>query len=296
MQIHPSVTVSVRPAPIAPERPAATPRGTDAVRGDGVRGRIVVQRETPFGQNVRAAAEGLLARQVSGEAVRGAPQQAEPFDLRSHLAEIDEKMGKRIEFFGREHGLNADEVRELSQSFHAKLRKIYEAARDTDAGPKRVNRAVRRAFQGVRADLHIAIGRSVDSNTTVSSDAAAGGNGVTPTSEAPPSTGSGSGSGSGTTSTVPGVTVSVGTAPPPPPIPVADPATEPTDPLAVLANALTQFVDRFDSMMDLFETLIANGIGNSSGSGGGSAPTNLSQALSDLLAASNTGNAVDQNG
>jgi len=208
-----------------------------------------------------------MARRVSGDAGRAAPEPGAKFDLRAHLAEIDRDTRKRLQNLGREHGLSGDELRDISRSFHAKLRKIYEASRGTDAGPQRVNRAVRRAFQGVRAELHAKINPPADPGTTVGVTPGAGGNGVPPTTEVPPtddtsSTGSGS-----TTSTIPGVTVSVGTAPPPPPIPVADPAEE-LDPLAVLANALTQFVNRFDSMMDLFEALIVNGLGNQSGDEG----------------------------
>jgi hypothetical protein len=297
MQIHPSITVSVRPAPLATERPAANPREIDARPRDTVPPPLGKPTPSPLGQSVRLAVEELQARQVTGEARRDAPERAQGFDLRAHLAEIDRDVRKRLEFFGNEHGLDTDELRDLSQSFHAKLRKIYEAAKDTDAGPRRVNRAVRRAFQGVRSDLRAMVGRQVESDVTVGTTPAPGG--IQPASETPPADNTGAGSGTTTTtSTVPGVTVSVGIAPPPPPPAPPSASGEERDPIDVLAEAMTAFVQRFDSMMDLFEALIAGGFGGGSGSSGGgsTSSSSLFQTLADLMAAQETGTSVDTNG
>ncbi len=294
MQIHPSVTVSVRPAPLVPRQPAAYLEGTDVAPSDRARGMFARHNEPPLAQTVRIASESLTARRIAGESNRESPHRASGFDLRGHLAEIDRSVRKRLGFFGREHNLNREEVRDLSSAFHAKLRQIYEAARDTDAGPRRVNRAVRRAFQSLRSDLRGMIDRRGEPGATVGVTPAAGSGTITPTPEVPPDAGA-SGSGSSTTSTIPGVTVSVGTAPPPPPVPVSDPAAAERDPMEVLAEALTQFVGRFDAMMDLLEVLLTNELGDPP-EGETSGSTSLFESISGLVAAQETGSAIDQDG
>jgi len=151
MHIHASVNVSVRPAPLAPERPAAKPEGTDAAPRDAARGKAVLREESPLAQNVRLAAESLVARRVA-DGARGEPERAARFDLRAHLAEIDRDVRKRLDHFGRQHGLNADELRDLGREFHGKLHRIYEAASETDAGLRQLQQAGR-SLERVRGEL-----------------------------------------------------------------------------------------------------------------------------------------------